>query len=112
MKPQTVIVEHAAERAALRAGIGLAEIRADVIDALAAGRCDTKRPRFLSEGSDARPGRRFVWNHERTRAYVIEGPTRDFTRVVTTLTSWRTDFIAEQGANALRQAFERAGVAA
>jgi hypothetical protein len=112
MSGMVVIVEHAAERAALRAGIGLGEIRADVLAALSAGRCDTRRPPFLGYGKDAQPGRRFAWDGADTRAFVIEGPSGDVVKVLTMLTSWRTDFVAEQGASAFRQAFERARRAA
>jgi hypothetical protein len=110
---QAVVVEHAAERAALRAGITVSEIRTDVVDALAAGRCGTRRPRFLGDGNDAHSRREFVWNAAHTRAYVIKRPPGGPVRVVVTvLTSWRSDFIAEQGVGAVQQAFERAQAAA
>jgi hypothetical protein len=113
-KAQTIVIEHAAERAALRGGITVAEVRADVVAALAAGRCGTRRPAFLGAGNDARSGRQFVWNDARTRAYVIDGPRDGTVRVViTALVPWhRADFIAEQGDGAVRQAFERARRAA
>lgn len=109
-----VVVEHGAERAALRGGITVAKVRADVVAALEAGRCDTSRPAFLGAGNDARSGRQFVWNSARTRAYVIDGPLDGTVRVViTALVPWRRgDFVAEQGAGAVRQAFERAERAA
>jgi hypothetical protein len=112
-RAQMVVVEHAAERAALRGGITVAEVRADVVAALAAGRYGTRRPRFLGKGNDAHSRRSFVWNAAHTRAYVIKRPPGGPVRVVVTvLTPWRGDFIPEQGAGAMRQAFERAEQAA
>jgi hypothetical protein len=114
-KAQTVVVvEHGAERAAQRGGITVDEVRADVVAALAAGRCGTRRPVFLTPGKNAYARREFVWNAAQTRVYVIACLRGGMIRVVvTTLTPWRVgDFIPEQGATALGRAFERAERAA
>jgi hypothetical protein len=107
---RTVIVLHAAERAAVRAKIAVAEVRADVVAALAEGRCSTTRPRFLGEGgNDARRGREFAWDLAQSRAYVVELQLDGIVRVITILTPWhRADFIPEQGRSAVAEAFERA----
>jgi hypothetical protein len=105
-----VVIEHGAERAALRGRVTVAQVKDDVVAALEEGRCSTRRPAFLGAGNDARGGRHFVWNKARTRAYIIDGPRDGTVRVViTALVPWdRDDFVAEQGDSALRQAFERA----
>jgi len=108
LSAKAVIVLHAAERAAQRGGITVAEVRADVVDALAAGRCGTKRPHFLGEGNDARPGRWFVWDQAQTRAFLFEPRLDGIVRVITTPTPWRGDFIVDQGDGSVAQAFERA----